>query len=303
MRDPQFVKFLETWHQIMIILVLASLVTGILIYVYFRLKSSTFRQPKAKYDYLKKNEIRFYWYTTMCVAFAIAFLANTYDDRTVALSIVWFFVRFFISGAVATLFGYIIYLVLVYYYPSKLQKKLTRLRYLPRVSKAGNEMQLLSEEEEDVHLDEGMQAEENVFSVDYDVWVDTETGEVRIEKYPGELEALKCNTCGFQTMQLTKEEIIKEATKEEEGELLKYYVCAYCKSKRTTSHTIAPIIDSLDQFKLPENVSFVGERKVKSIMIQIVDTKGDMREFFFQNTNQAKKFLEEFDFDKLPVED
>ena len=31
---------------------------------------------------------------------------------------------------------------------------------------------LLSEDEEDAYLDEGMQAEENVFSVDYDVWID-----------------------------------------------------------------------------------------------------------------------------------
>ena len=30
-------------------------------------------------------------------------------------------------------------------------------------------MKLLSEEEEDAYLDEGMQAEENVFSVDYDI--------------------------------------------------------------------------------------------------------------------------------------
>jgi len=161
-------------------------------------------------------------------------------------------------------------------------------------------MQLLSEEEEDVHLDEGMQAEENVFSVDYDVWVDTETQEVKIEKYPGELEALKCNTCTFQTMRLMREEIIQEATKEEEGELLKHYQCSYCKSKRTTQHTIAKIIESVDEFKIPEGAVFVGERKVKSIMMEIIDTKGDTREFYFQNTKQAKQFLEEFDFDKLP---
>ena len=37
-------------------------------------------------------------------------------------------------------------------------------------------MKLLSEEEEDAYLDEGQQAEENVFSVDYDVWIDEETG-------------------------------------------------------------------------------------------------------------------------------
>lgn len=296
-------KFLESWHQVMILLALTSIVLGILIFVYYKLKSASFKHPKAKYDYLRKNEINFYWYSVLCFSIALALIANTYDDETVALSIVWFFVRFFISGAIGTLFGYVLYLILKFYYPAKLQKKLIKLRYLPRISKAGNEMKLLSEEEEDVHLDEGMQAEENVFSVDYDVWVDVASGEVRIEKYPGELEALRCNTCGFQTMQLQREEIVKEATKEEGGELLKHFQCAYCSSKRTTSHQIAPIIDSLDQFKIPEGASFLGEKKVKSIMIQIVDTKGEIREFFFQNTNQAKQFLEEFEFDRLPMEE
>ena len=45
-------------------------------------------------------------------------------------------------------------------------------------------MKLLSEDEEDVYLDEGMQAEENVFSVDYDVWIDEESGYTKIEKHP-----------------------------------------------------------------------------------------------------------------------
>ena len=37
-------------------------------------------------------------------------------------------------------------------------------------------MKFVKEEEEDAYLDEGQQAEENVFSVDYDVWIDQETG-------------------------------------------------------------------------------------------------------------------------------
>ena len=51
-------------------------------------------------------------------------------------------------------------------------------------------MKLLSEEE-DVYLDEGMQAEENAYSVDYDVWIDEKTGFTKIEKYNGRLHALK----------------------------------------------------------------------------------------------------------------
>ena len=56
---------------------------------------------------------------------------------------------------------------------------------------------LLSEDEEDVHLKEGMQAEENVFSIDYDVWIDEKSAEIKIEQYQGHLIALQCGNCGF----------------------------------------------------------------------------------------------------------
>ena len=302
MREPQFVRFLEVWHMVMIVLMFLAIVIGIMIYVYNNLRFSSLKTHKEKWDYYKKYQAQFLWYSTIAFVVAADFVLNTYDDHTVALSMWYFAVRFFISGSIATLLGYIIFLVLKYYYPGKIQAKLNELRYAPRFSSSGNSMKLLSEEEEDVHLDEGMQAEENVFSVDYDVWVDTESGEVKIEKYPGELEALKCNTCTFQTMRLVREEIMTEATKDEEGELLKHYQCSYCKSKRTTQHTIAKVIDSLEEFKIPEGAVFVGERKVKSIMMEIIDTKGDTREFYFQNIKQAKQFLEEFDYEKLPME-
>ena len=40
-------------------------------------------------------------------------------------------------------------------------------------------MRLLREDEEDIHLNEGMQAEENVFSIDYDVWIDEKTNDIK----------------------------------------------------------------------------------------------------------------------------
>jgi len=302
MRNPGLVAFLEVWHQIMIIAGFAFIAIGIAIFIYHKVKVSSFKDHKEQYDYLKLREIKMYFYSVLAFSISLAMFLNTYNDESIGLSIVWFFVRFWIAGAIGTLLGYVIYLILVYYYPLKLEKKLVRLRYLPRISKTGNEMHLLSEEEEDVHLDEGMQAEENVFSVDYDVWVDQESGEVKIEKYPGELEALKCGTCNFQTLRLVSEEILEEATNEVEGVLIKHYQCAYCKSTRTTKITIAKVIDSLDHFKIPENAVFKGDRRVKSIMMEIINNKGEAREFYFQNLNEAKKFLEEFDFEKLPQE-
>lgn len=298
-KDPQYVAFLETWTNIMIIGLITMVVLGIGIFIYYKLRVASIKNLKDRWDFMNKNEVRYYWYSILAISIGIAMLANTADNSTVALSVFWFFIRLFISFAIGTLVGYIIYLILKFYYPGRLQKKLNKLRYTPRISSAGNKMKLLSEEEEDVHLDEGMQAEEDIFSIDYDVWVDDQTGEVRIEKYPGNLIAYKCNNCGFQTMRLKREEILEEATYEKEGKLLKHFECSYCKSIRTTQHRVAPMLKSDEDYKLPELVKFKGEQQVRSIMIEIVGSDGDTREYYFQNLKEAKKFLEEFSFEKV----
>ena len=46
--------------------------------------------------------------------------------------------------------------MLKFYFPFFIEKRLKKLRYSPRISADGNIMKLLSEEEEDVYLDEGM---------------------------------------------------------------------------------------------------------------------------------------------------
>jgi len=296
--DPGYLQFVEGWHQMMIIAAIISVVVAFVFLIIHFVKLSAIKTYKGKYDYLKLNRIKAYQFFYFALAAAVFFVGNTVGDSTVSKSLMFIFVRFFISMCVGVLIGYIIYLVLKFYYPTALEKKLTVLRYTPRLSKAGNEMKLLSEEEEDVHLDEGMQAEENVFSIDYDVWVDEETGEVQIEKYLGYLEALECGSCGFRTLKLEKEEILKSATEKLEGKLLKNYKCTYCQSVRTTQHTIAKILKSENDYQLPADYVLKGQRKVKSIMIQIISTKGDKKEFFFQSTKQAGDFLENFDFDE-----
>lgn len=129
--------------------------------------------------------------------------------------------------------------LLKFYYPFYIEKRLKILRYKPRISpKTGKPMKLLSEEEEDVYLDEGMQAEENLFSMDYDVWKDEESGYVKIEKYAGHLHAVQCPECNYQTFKVVKEEILKQPTETEEGELMKNYLCGYCGYKAKKAVTL-----------------------------------------------------------------
>ena len=141
----------------------------------------------------------------------------------------------------------IVQTLLKFYYPFLIEKRLKVLRYKPRISpKTGKPMKLLSEEEEDAYLDEGMQAEENVFSVDYDVWKDEETGYIKIERYSGHLHALQCPECNYQTFKVVREEVMKQPTPTEEGELMKHYQCDYCghKARKTVALKQSKAIES-----------------------------------------------------------
>lgn len=294
----EYIQFVNGMDQIMIIAAIVALILAIVLFILHKGKVNMIKSLKGKYDYIRLNQIKNYQFVYFAIAGAIFFFGNTLGTEFIAKSLIYIFVRLFISLCVAVLFGYVIFLILKFYYPAKMEKHLQRLRYAPRYSKGGNEMKLLSEDEEDVHLDEGMQAEENVFSVDYDVWVDDSTGEVHIEKYSGYLEALECGSCGFQTLTLQSEEIIKTASETEEGELIKHHKCTYCNAQRHTRLPIAKILTEMNEYTLPADYVLKGERKVKSIMIEIISTKGDKTEYFFQSMHQAKDFLEQFEFDK-----
>jgi hypothetical protein len=287
--------FLETWHAIMIIGSLIFCAAGVLLYLVHKFKISTINNYKAKYDYINQSEISLYKKVFFCFALAAMMAINLYAMGRLHTIEVWFFVRLFMSFAGGTLVAYVAFLVLDYYYPTVLNKKLRKWRYQPRTSKAGNKMRLLSEEEEDVHLEEGMQAEENVFSIDYDVWVDEQSGEIRIDKYPGHLQALKCNSCGFYTMRVVKEEIARHPSKETPGELIKHFQCSYCKSVRATAYNISN--KEADDYKVASIHTFKRNKNVDLVRVEISSVSG--KKFFeFPNVEQAQKFLEEFDAEK-----
>ncbi len=300
MGSESYRNFLEVWNVIVTILSVIALATGIVIFLYHKIKVASLKEYKQKYDYLNANDIKMVYYTIIALAVSLTLYINTVDSDTVAISVVWFLVRMFISLCIGTLVIYVSYLMLKFAYPSRLEKKLKKWRYKPRINpKTGNEMKLLSEEEEDVHLDEGMQAEENVFSVDYDVWVDEETGDVHIEKYPGHMHALQCNSCGFQTMKLVKEEILIPPTTTSEGEMIKYYRCTYCGAKRKKTVKVAKLSQDAEHFELPEHLHFKNEEHVDLITVELHINTGKTKIFEFSSANQARQFLKEFKLEDL----
>jgi hypothetical protein len=293
--ESTYSKFLVIWNILAIGLAGISLVAGILILIINKVRLSFITDYKQKYDYLGANDSKMVFYSIIGIAVALTLFINTVYHETVVLSFVWFFVRMFIAICLGTLIIYVSFLIMKFAYPNTLEHKMKKWRYKPRINKkSGNVMKLLSEDEEDVHLDEGMQAEENVFSVDYDVWVDEETGDVQIEKYPGHLIAYQCNSCGFKTMKLIKEEIITSPTEDTEGEMIKNYQCSYCASKRSRTIRVAKLSQTESHYELPEHLHFKQEEKVNMVTLEILISNGKTKIFEFSSTKQAREFLKEF---------
>lgn len=288
--------FIVAWHQSMILGAIIMVSAGILLFLFHGLRVSMISDYHLKYNYLNQKEIKNYKLVGVCFAIAGMLIVNLYQMDKMKEIEVWFFVRLFMGIAAGTLIGYVSYLILEYYYPTRLDKKLKKWRFMPRTNpKTGNKMRLLSEEEEDVHLEEGMIAEENVFSIDYDVWIDEQSGDILIEKYEGRLQALKCNSCGFYTMRITKEEVTKVPSANAPGELVKSYQCSYCKSVRATAFNIST--KHADDYK-KEKFKFKRNKDVDLVKVEVHTISGDKKHFEFQSPEQAQKFLNEFDSDK-----
>jgi hypothetical protein len=289
--------FVEAWHTIMLIGAISLIAIGIVIFLIYQFKVALVKSLKDKYDFVNANEIKWYKWVFIFFGIAAALAINLYGKDEIGGPGVSFFVRLFFSLAGATLVIYIAQLVLDYYYPTRLNVKLRRLRYSPRTSSNGSKMKLLSEDEEDVHLNEGMQAEENVFSIDYDVWVDEKTSEIKIEKYQGHLTSLQCHNCGFYTMRVQREEIIDTNEDGTPKELLKHYQCAYCKNVRATQFNVSK--KESEDYKHVKPKLKKSTKSVELIKIDVHSSLGGKKSFEFQSVEEAQKFLSEYDFDKV----
>lgn len=286
-------SFLSIWHQVMLIGAIVMFAGGIALYIFHHLRVAAIKTPKDKYDYISRREIKNLELVFLFFAIGAAMLINRYGMDKLDEMGVWFYVRLFMSFAGGTLVGYVAYLILEYYYPSRLDKRLKKWRYMPRTNpKTGNKMRLLAEHEEDVHLDEGMRAEEDVFSVDYDVWFDEQSNDVLVEKYPGHMQALQCGSCGFYTLKVVREEITQKPSYNAPGELIKHYECSYCKSVRATAFKISTMEG--DDYK-NEKHSFRKEKDTVLIKVEIKSREGGSKFFEFGDVGQAQKFLSEID--------
>lgn len=236
--------FIETWGSYFIQGSYVCFGIALLIILFHEVKIMMTANEKDRYDYVNQHEIRFFWYAIIAFIAGISLYFSAVITPMVPVdnSLKIYVSIFFLAGFVA-----ITYLILSgtvrVLYPRFLENRLTRIRNKPRVSSAGNKMRKLSAEEGAVHLEEGQLAEHTseIHSIEYDVWSDEKTGEKKVEKYMAYQHAEKCGECGFYTMKIDTEEVVKIPSFQEPGILLEHYRCSYCNHREAREVPIAAI--------------------------------------------------------------
>lgn len=109
----------------------------------------------------------------------------------------------------------------------------------------GLEMHKLDEEKDNKYLEKGMVSEEKVKSVDYDVWVSGEPGDILILKYSTWFSKYStCSKCRYKTWYLVYDKTISAATYSSSGTGEKKKSCAHCGHQSITRYTIPKLVKS-----------------------------------------------------------
>ncbi len=219
---------------------------AVLIFLYHEFRILIIRDYKAKYDYVNSNEIRFFWYSVVALILAATLYLN-HLAAAVSMSVfnspeTWFYVRTFMTLCLMAILFVIFHTVVRIYYPRSVEKRLAKLRNKPRISPAGNVMRKLAESEEEAHLEAWQfREQQEIHSVDYDVWIDEKTGYKKIEKYEAYKHAEECTECGYYTLRIYDEEVATPPTEDESGLLIKHFKCNYCGHREAREAVIAPL--------------------------------------------------------------
>lgn len=112
-------------------------------------------------------------------------------------------------------------------------------RNKPRVCRCGQVMDRLAESAEDEYLNSGQQAEENVASVDYDVWLCSACGNRTIERYSSWFSGMKsCPACSYRTLRVSRE-TVESPTTYSEGRGRQEETCNHCRHHNVSYYSIA----------------------------------------------------------------
>jgi len=138
------VEFLPTWDNFMVLGFVLFVVLGLLIFGYNRFKQASIKSFKNKYDYIRRYEIKMIQYSVVSVVIGASFILNTVATEFVSEYPTMFFFRLVIIVAVNLILGFTLIKYIEFNYPDKLEKKLHKLRYTPRLSPKSGQLHLHS---------------------------------------------------------------------------------------------------------------------------------------------------------------
>lgn len=134
----------------------------------------------------------------------------------------------------------VIFLTILYF------GRMRGIRTRPRTClKCSGKMKKLNEMADDEYLTKSMITEENIKSVDYDVWLCELCSEVEIEAYYNDrTKFTQCTKCASIAFYETGRKTIRQATESNSGEVRITYTCKNCKHQKTDTDTIPRIVRS-----------------------------------------------------------
>lgn len=134
----------------------------------------------------------------------------------------------------------VIFLTMLYF------KKLKGIRTTPRTcSQCSNKMKKLDEKSDNEYLTRSMITEENIKSVDYDVWLCESCNGVDIEAYYNDsTEFIQCPKCSSITFVETARKTLRQATYSHSGEVRITSTCKNCGHQESDTQTTPRLVRS-----------------------------------------------------------
>ena len=127
-----------------------------------------------------------------------------------------------------------------------IRRRLKKLRYQPRFSREnGAPMYLLSEEEEDAYLKAGQITEEEIGSVDYDVWKTEDENDILVLRYAKRFSRYQaCPKCSYKTYHQTSSKVVRQATYSSTGSRKVVHQCKNCHYQKVNYQVIPQLTRS-----------------------------------------------------------
>lgn len=114
-----------------------------------------------------------------------------------------------------------------------------------RCPHCGTPMHKLDEERDNDYLNTGQDMEEQLNSVDYDVWLCPKCGEKDIIPFDNpDSQFVKCPNCGAKTAQLVENRIIQQPTTRNEGIGEYTYYCHHCRTNHGKRYRLPKKVDN-----------------------------------------------------------